>query len=143
MPADRGFGEAALQLAPAFRVSSTDMAFVERHRSEPFLLPINFLQTIDDMPVNRHFTGLSPLRFPDIVAPPDAVDSNAPPARFTVLCTVRERPSGNCEVERATPENNGYYEAVALMLQLMPIEAGHGLIPGDQIRFDIIFAPPT
>jgi hypothetical protein len=62
--ASMGFGEAALALVPAFRVSARSEQFIAAHREEAFLLPINFGFDPRLEPVNNATTGMEPIQFP-------------------------------------------------------------------------------
>jgi hypothetical protein len=143
-----GFGEAALALAPGFRVSETSGDFIARHREQPFLLPINFGFDPRLEPVNVATTGMEPVQFP---APPrEMVYSIYPPSAraasitgsVTVVCIARADGSMACEAASETPTGHGFGEAAVGLMNwalAMMLAGPSPFLEGDRIEATIPF----
>jgi len=144
MPANRGFGDAALQLSRQFRVSETDTEALARYRDERLLLPINFGPSRELTPVPP-LTGGAPLVL-TLPVPIDAPFYPAP-ARFAavggvadVLCTYGANTS--CVLEREDPDIWRFGDAALEMANTFPYESladYMAVIDGDQLRFQFRF----
>jgi hypothetical protein len=143
-----GFGEAALALAPAFRVSASSVEFTARYRERPFLLPINFGFDPRLQPISIVTTGLEPIEFP--TPPREIVDRIYPPAAraagisgsVTVTCTAQADLSLDCRAANETPAGHGFGDAaVALMSAGLSaaITAPSPFIEGDRVVATIPF----
>ncbi|MCA8885443.1 MAG: energy transducer TonB [Hyphomonadaceae bacterium] len=146
MPADSGFGVAAMRLAPQFLVAQSSQQFADAHRTEPFLLPIVFGGAPEVTPVSRHHTGLEPLDIPLMRAPQDAIPPEALAARIngtaSVLCNIGAGLALTCSVEAESPAGWGFGAVVLGVASSLPAPpASLGFIPGDQIRFRAEFVP--
>jgi hypothetical protein len=143
-----GFGEAALALVPAFKVSESSGDFIGRHREQAFLLPINFGFDPRLEPVNVATTGMEPIQFP---APPrEIVDSIYPASAraasitgiVTVACIARADGSMACEAASETPTGHGFGEAAVGLMNwgLATMLAGPSpFLEGDRIEATIPF----
>lgn len=145
-PRNSGFAAAAMTLAPYFRIVEADAAFMERHTTEPFLLPITFGGPPEITPVNRDFTGAGPLNLPPLPVPQEAIPPRAISTRTSgtviVLCTLQLAAPLDCHVEQETPAGWGFASPVVQMLEFFPPPPPEsGMIPGDQIRFTAAFRP--
>lgn len=145
-PRNSGFAAAAITLAPYFRIVEGDAAFIERHTSEPFLLPITFGGPPEITPVNRDYTGAGPLNLPPLPVPQEAIPPRALNARMSgdvvVLCTLQLAAPLDCQVEQETPAGWDFAAPVLYMLEFFPPPPPEsGMIPGDQIRFTAQFRP--
>jgi TonB family protein len=144
-PAGRGFGAAAMALSPQFRVAESYSDFADRHRVEPFLLPIFFGDESAMVPTDVFFTGLEPMRMPPLtLGPRDLYSAAAPPtSRGTViaLCTVQDPPSAACVIEQETPLGQGLGDFVLGALSTAPVDE-YPAVPGDQMRFEFNFELP-
>jgi TonB family protein len=146
MPRGSGFANAAMALAPHFRIVSGDQDFISRHTSEPFILPISFNSPPQLTPVNRHYAGLGPLNLPPLGVYPEAMPERARAAGIrgsaVALCTLQPELAVKCEVESETPHgwDIGQFVVDAVeSLPSWPVESG--LIPGDQLRVTFLYAP--
>ena len=138
--------EAALGLAPQFRIAERETEFLARFADEPFLLPLSFGSVPELTPVNRVFAGVGPLALPRGYATAAIFPPRALAARVrgvvTALCTLNETSSLACILESETPTEWGFGEAVLETLRdFPPAPAGSGFIRGDQLRFTIDFHP--
>lgn len=148
MPANSGFGAAAMQLAPQFVVAESSQEFADAHRIRPFFLPIVFNGPPEVTPVSRFYAGLAPLELPVIVAPQYAIPPAALSAQISgtasVLCNLGEGLVLACALETESPRGYGFGEvlvSVANNGERPPPSPNSGLIPGDQIRIRAAFAP--
>jgi TonB family protein len=145
-PAGIGLAEAAMSLAPQFRVAEDQDAFVQRYARESFLLPVVFGASAESTPLSRHYTGVGPLVMPTLyppreVYPPRALAANLP-GEVVIVCTVAEARLSGCAVEREMPTDWGFSEPVLQVLTMLPpIPPEMGVIDGDQIRFSFEFEP--
>lgn len=147
-PDGSGFAAAAMTLVPYFRIVEADTAFIARHVSDPFVLPISFGSAPDITPVNRDYAGLGPLNLPPLPAPPELFPPRARAAQITsatvvALCTVRDAtPPLECITEHETPAGWGFADPVLEMLTYFPPPPPQsGMIAGDQLRVTVEFRP--
>jgi TonB family protein len=146
MPAGRGFGPAALRLAPQFRIAEGQDEFIARYRQEPFVLPIFFGTDLEEMPTDRYNAG-EPLRMPVVTIPeeyyPTAARDAGIEGRVVAMCTLRAQPSPSCVVLEESPSGHGFGPVVAATLSASPFSSAEpGVLVGDQIRFEILFELP-
>jgi TonB family protein len=149
-PVGHGFLEAALRLAPSFRVAEREAG--DPAPREPLILPINFGASRMETPVAQFYSGLGPLPMPEpapavvqALYPPHARES-ATEGEATVICTLgapETRPA--CAIEHEAPVGFGFGEAVATWMLQFPFSVDDlGLIPGDQVSMTVSFrlTPP-
>lgn len=141
-----GFGHAALALSSQFRVSQFAVAFIERHRATPFLLPVNFGFGAIYEPLNRFTAGDRPIQFEE--PPPMVVGVIYPPAArnahvsgvAVVTCTIRVIGPAECAVTSETPEGQDFGAAALTLanaaMATVPFEES---LPGDQVAFRVPF----
>jgi hypothetical protein len=145
----RGYGEAAMALSRMFRVSERDGAFIARHATDAFVLPINFGFDPAFEPVSMLGTGVSPLQIPS--PPREIVDRFYPQGArqagvsgsASITCTAQTDGSFICAVTRESPEGHQFGEvASALTQSYLNAQAGagpSGYLAGDQVQVDVPF----
>jgi hypothetical protein len=145
-PEGLGLGDAALRLAPHFRVAEADADFISSHRREPFPLAILFNETRDNTPTNIWYNGVGPLEMPLITAPAYAYPPTALAQRISgdvvILCTLHEAGAPACEVESETPSDRGFAAVAMAAVRASAMPAEDGMLDGDQVRYHIRFTSP-
>jgi TonB family protein len=145
-PEGLGLGDAAMQLAPLFRVAEEDADFIARRRREAFPLAIMFGETPANTPTSVFYNGVGPVEMPGITAPVYAYPPTALAQRVSgdvaVLCTLTETSAANCSVESETPGEWGFGAVTLAAVSAIPMPAEEGLLVGDQVRYHVRFRPP-
>lgn len=149
-PENMGFAEAAMQLAPRFRVAEMSSEFITAHSTDTFLLPVNFGASANEEPLSMYYSGVGPILF--VEAPPHVIQQIYPPGaaaqriagRASILCTLRAERSASCTLESESPAGWGFGAAgLAAARQLdLTVENSGGMLVGDQVRLPFTFAPP-
>lgn len=146
MPHGSGFANAAMTLAPHFRIVEGDREFIAKYTAEPFILPISFNSPPELTPVNRENAGLGPLDLPPLRVPLDVLPERVRAAGIrgtgVALCTLQADRTADCVTERENPLGWDLGQFVVDAMELIPAwPVESGLIPGDQLRVTFEFAP--
>lgn len=154
IPSDMGFAEAAMRLAPRFRVATSSAEFAEAHKTDAFLLPVNFGAASIQEPLNTLFSGAGPIIFDE--PPPDVIRQIYPPQAFasriegraSVLCTLRTGRTASCAIESESPSGWGFGDAGRATARRLDFRLDNpgalqsGMLEGDQIRVPFNFQMP-
>lgn len=144
-----GSGVAALALVDKFKVDEDEHDFVARHRTAPFILPINLGFPSRLEPVSRTLSGLDTL---GVAIPREATAQVYPPAahasgttgKVVIVCASRET-EFDCRVSEESPQQQGFGEAAMILVRAFSsrvFDAGGSYWPflvGDVVRFTAPF----
>lgn len=148
-PADMGFAEAAMQLAPRFRVAELSSEFIAAHSEDTFLLPVNFGASANEEPLSMYYSGAGPILF--VEAPQQVIQQIYPPqaaaqrieGRAQILCTLRAGQNASCAIESETPAGWGFGAAGRTAARQLDLTVeSTGMLAGDQVRVPFTFRAP-
>jgi hypothetical protein len=149
VPAGQGFEQAALDLSHMFRIAESDIAFVERYRDRPFLLPVNFGAEPEQTPLNTVFAGVGPIVLPTVQVPYDYYPARAASVGIigdvVISCSLVDARLA-CRTVEESPEGWDLADAMMAVLSSAGLDgpwAEYGLVGGNEVIFRFAFRPPA